>query len=58
VLEPETPFVDGFHVHAVCDHPQALTEGRIRHLIINVHQAMPNRCSRLFLACVGVDCGE
>jgi predicted phage terminase large subunit-like protein len=36
VLEPETPFVDGAHVHAICDHLQAMTEGRIRHLIINV----------------------
>ncbi len=36
VLEPETPFVDGMHVHAICDHLQAVTEGRIRNLIINV----------------------
>ncbi len=36
VLEPDTPFVDGLHVRAICDHLQALTEGRIRHLIINV----------------------
>ena len=36
VLEPDTPFVDGIHVHAICDHLQALTEGRMRNLIINV----------------------
>ena len=30
VLEPETPFVDGPHVRAVCDHLQAVSEGRIR----------------------------
>jgi phage terminase large subunit-like protein len=36
VLEPQTPFVDGMHVHAVCDHLQAITEGRIRNLIINI----------------------
>jgi hypothetical protein len=36
VLEPQTPFVDGMHVHAICDHLQALTEGRLSHLIINV----------------------
>src|ERR1700687_4995880 len=36
VLEPETPFIDGAHVHAICDHLQAITEGRIRNLIINV----------------------
>lgn len=36
VLEPETEFVDGVHVHAICDHLQAVTEGQIRNLIINV----------------------
>jgi len=36
VLEPETPFVAGFHLRAICEHLQALTEGRIRNLIINV----------------------
>jgi predicted phage terminase large subunit-like protein len=36
VLEPATPFVDGIHVHAICEHLQAVTEGRIRNLIINV----------------------
>jgi len=36
VLEPETPFVDGMHFRAVCDHLQAVSEGRIRHLIVNI----------------------
>ena len=36
VLEPSTPFVDGIHVHAICEHLQAITEGRIQNLIINV----------------------
>jgi predicted phage terminase large subunit-like protein len=36
VLEPGTPFVDGIHVHAICDHLQAVSEGRLRNLIINV----------------------
>jgi len=36
VLEPETPFIEGMHVRAICDHLQAITEGRIRNLIINV----------------------
>src|SRR6266849_4028925 len=36
VLEPQTPFVDGMHVRAVCDHLQAVSEGRIRNLIINI----------------------
>jgi predicted phage terminase large subunit-like protein len=36
VVEPETSFVDGIHVRAICVHLQAVTEGRIRNLIINV----------------------
>jgi hypothetical protein len=36
VLEPSNPFIDGLHVRAICDHLQAVTEGRIQHLIINV----------------------
>jgi len=36
VLEPATPFIDGMHVHAICEHLQAVREGRIRNLIINV----------------------
>src|SRR5579863_1665607 len=36
VLEPETAFVDGMHVRAICDHLQAVSEGHIRNLIINV----------------------
>lgn len=36
VLEPSVEFVDGIHVEAICRHLQAITEGRIRDLIINV----------------------
>jgi len=36
VLEPATPFLNGIHVEAICEHLQAVTEGRIRHLIINL----------------------
>ena len=36
VLEPATPFVKGLHVEAICQHLQAVTEGRIGNLIINV----------------------
>ncbi len=36
ILEPGTKFVDGFHIDAICSHLQAVTEGRIRNLIINV----------------------
>ncbi len=36
ILEPGTLFVDGIHVRAICDHLQAITEGRIGNVIINV----------------------
>jgi predicted phage terminase large subunit-like protein len=36
VLEPQIPFVSGIHVEAICSHLQAVTEGKIRNLIINV----------------------
>src|SRR5579871_990873 len=36
VLEPHTAFVPGIHVDAICQHLQAITEGRISNLIINV----------------------
>jgi len=36
VLEPNTPFVDNLPIRAICQHLQAVTEGRIRNLIINV----------------------
>src|SRR6266446_10942745 len=36
VLEPETTSVDGIHVRAICEHLQAVTEGRLQNLIINV----------------------
>src|SRR5450755_657526 len=36
VLEPATPFRNGIHMRAICRHLPAITEGRLRHLIINV----------------------
>jgi hypothetical protein len=36
VLEPATEYVDGWHIEAMCDHLEAVTDGRIRDLIINV----------------------
>ena len=36
VLEPATPFIDNWHVRTICDHLQAVTEGKIRRLIINI----------------------
>ncbi len=36
VLEPETPFVDGWPLWAMCEHLEKVTEGKIRRLLINV----------------------
>ena len=36
VLEPQTPFVDGWHIRAICEHLEAVTRGEIKYLIINV----------------------
>jgi predicted phage terminase large subunit-like protein len=35
-LEPGNPFVTGWAVEATCDHLQAVTEGHIKRLLINV----------------------
>src|SRR3974377_523264 len=36
ILEPATPFVDGIHISAMCLHLQAVSNGEIANLIINV----------------------
>lgn len=36
IIEPGTPFVDGWHIHAICDHLEAVTHGKIRNLVINI----------------------
>ena len=36
VLEPETPFVDGWVLWAMCEHLEAVTQGKIIRLLINV----------------------
>lgn len=35
ILEPTTPYVEGIHHAAMCEHLQAVTDGQIRKLIIN-----------------------
>src|SRR5579864_166771 len=35
VLEPATPFVPGWHLDAICEHLEAITQGHIRNLLIN-----------------------
>jgi len=36
VLEPQTDFVEGFHIEAICDHLEAVTRGKIQNLLINI----------------------
>src|SRR5437764_172753 len=36
ILEPETPFVDGWVLWAMCEHLEAVTAGKITRLLINV----------------------
>src|SRR5262245_50707515 len=48
VLEPSTAFVQGAHIDAICGHLQAVTEGKIRNLIINV----PPGHAKSLLVCV------
>ncbi len=36
VLEPATKFVDNWHIHALCEHLQAVTNDEISRLIINI----------------------
>lgn len=36
IVEPSRPLVDNWHVHALCDHLEAVARGEIRRLIINV----------------------
>jgi hypothetical protein len=48
IVEPETEFVDGWHIRAICEHLEAVTDGRIKRLLINV----PPGCCKSLLACV------
>lgn len=36
VIEPATDFQDNWHIHAICEHLEAVTNGDIRNLIINI----------------------
>lgn len=36
IVEPGTPYIDNWHVHAICDHLEAVAKGQIRKLIINI----------------------
>jgi hypothetical protein len=36
ILEPATPFVDGWHVDVMAEHLEAVSAGELRRLIINI----------------------
>lgn len=36
VLHPGTPYIHGWHIDAICAHLEAITDGRINRLLINV----------------------
>src|SRR3990167_10010820 len=53
-MEPATPLRDCPYIRAICDHLQAVTEGRIKKLIINV----PPRTGKSTLVSVLWPCWE
>lgn len=48
VVEPERPFSDNWHILALCNHLQAVTEGKIDNIIFNV----PPGTMKSLLVCV------
>jgi predicted phage terminase large subunit-like protein len=36
IVEPATPFVDGYHIGAITEHLEAVSKGEIRNLLINI----------------------
>jgi predicted phage terminase large subunit-like protein len=54
MVEPSTPFMDGWHIDAITDHLHAITRGDIRNLLINV----PPRHMKSLLVSVFWPCWE
>lgn len=48
VIEPETPYIDGWHIKSICDHLESVTEFEIKRLMINISP----RHTKSILACV------
>jgi predicted phage terminase large subunit-like protein len=50
ILEPGTPMKDGWVLHAICDHLEAMMRGEIKRLVINVPPgASKSRLTRVML---------
>jgi len=48
ILEPDTPFVDNWHIRVICEHLEAVHRGEIKRLVINI----PPRCMKSLLVSV------
>jgi predicted phage terminase large subunit-like protein len=48
IVEPGTPIAWNWHIDAICSHLEAVTDGRIRNLLINI----PPRCMKSLLVSV------
>lgn len=48
IIEPETEFIDGWHIRAICQHLEAVTEYKIKELLINE----PPRHAKSIITCV------
>lgn len=48
VIEPNRPYVNGWHIRAICEHLEACVRGEIRDLVINI----PPRHMKSLLVCV------
>lgn len=48
VVEPKTKFIDNWHIHAICEHLEAVLNGEIQNLLIN----MPPRFMKSLIVAV------
>ena len=49
IIEPNHPFIPGWHIEAVCEHLEAVARGEIRNLLINI----PPRHAKSTIVSVG-----
>lgn len=54
IVEPATEFVPNWHIDAICDHLQAVSDGRILRLLINI----PPRCMKSLIVAVMWPCWD
>lgn len=49
IIEPNSPYVHGWHIEAICEHLEAVVNGEIRNLLINI----PPRHAKSTIVSVG-----